>query len=90
MDTQGLKRLPDGCECRLDFYLTSDSTGLEVKLGLGGMTSIPDTIEPAPAMKLVQSLGVAVAPLEEMADDWRFMSRAEIAEYKQQEQEDED
>ncbi|MGU3384453.1 hypothetical protein ACLBYG_08095 [Methylobacterium sp. D53M] len=87
--TEPRDRLPEGCECRLDFYLTSDSNGMEIKVGIGGLPIIPSFKDQAPdALKLIASLGAAVEPLANLAQDWRFMTRAEIADYKSREEED--
>jgi len=82
-ETTKLDRLPEGCECRLDFYLVSDAADVEIRVGLGGMTLIPEfeDVDPEP-LKLIASLGTATEPLTGVATDWRFMRRAEIADYK--------
>lgn len=82
IDWSKATKLPDGCECRLDFYLVSDSAGVEVVVGAGAMTAVPPAIEAGPALALARSLGAAVGVLEEIADDWRAMSREEIDDYK--------
>ncbi|GJD41288.1 hypothetical protein [Methylobacterium bullatum] len=86
MNTQ--QNLPEGCECRLDFYLVSDTADVEVVVGLGGMTKVPQVEGVDKILAVVRSLGVATAPLEGMADDWRLMNRAEIADYKRRQEED--
>jgi hypothetical protein len=76
--------LPEGCEAKIEFYLASDKADAEVVVGLGGLTAFPDLTghDPEP-LKLVQSVAASVsADLLTIADDWRFMSRAEIADYK--------
>ena len=76
--------LPEGCEAKIEFYLSSDKAEAEIVVGLGGLTAFPDLTghDPEP-LKLVQSVAASVsADLLTIADDWRFMTRAEIANYK--------
>ncbi|AWV18803.1 hypothetical protein A3862_27375 [Methylobacterium sp. XJLW] len=67
--------------------MTSDETGLEVKVGIGGLPLLPAFTAQPEAVKLLRSLSVDVAPLEGLASDWRFMTRAEISDYKRRERE---
>lgn len=84
------ERLPEGCECGLAFFVTSDETGLEVKARIDGLPIFPAFTAEPDAVKLLKALSVDVAPLEGLASDWRFMTRAEIADYKRRERRDED
>ncbi|GBU16252.1 MULTISPECIES: hypothetical protein [unclassified Methylobacterium] len=76
-------RMPEGSECRVDIYLVSDSTEIEVVVGIAGLTVVPAfNNAPGDPLKLVASLGAAAEPLSNIAQDWRYMSRAEIRDYK--------
>lgn len=70
---------PEGVEFNIITYMTSDSTGLDVAIGLKSMKKMVelaekvDTVALALAHNLTNSMGV---------NDWRVMTRDEIAQYK--------
>lgn len=75
-------RYPEGIEGALYLYLTSDSTGLNIRVGLTGLKR---PIEPKNEIEptgLLQSFGKDEA-ISGLADDWRFMTAAEVKEYKE-------
>lgn len=76
-------KLPEGVEVELKFYLTSDKLDANVVIRLGGMTSFADSW----ADVVVDVNKIATANmLDKLADDWRVMSREEIAQYKKDEE----
>lgn len=78
-------RLPDGIECALVFYMSSDSTGLTAKIVLGGMKIYPGELSPNPdpiALADLYKPGLSDA-LRRAAPDWRFMTPAEVLKYKE-------
>lgn len=72
-------KAPDGVEIDLVVYLHSDAEEIDVAIGLRGMTGLKPF---DPAFDWSALVGSAVSSLRELADDWRVMSRAEIAAYK--------
>lgn len=75
---------PEGAEFEVSFFLTSDESGLEIKLALGGMTILVDFTNKADAGKLAEHFN-----LDGLASDWRLMTRDEISDYKRREREEE-
>lgn len=76
---------PEGVEIGLSFYFTSEETGLEVVGNMSGLPALTSFDGQADAAKLAEHFG-----LNSFADDWRLMTRAEIADYKRREREGED
>jgi hypothetical protein len=78
-----LIKCPEGIELDLVMFLTSPSTGINIQLALRGLPAItPFSAEPD-----VEGL-VRQYKLAKLAPDWRFMTRAEVAAYKAEEDED--
>lgn len=83
--------LPDGVELGLDFYVVSDEAGIETVFSVKGLPAAPDwfqtpTLDP---LKILSSIGQPIATFESIADDWRMMTRPEIADYKRRQREEE-
>lgn len=76
---------PEGIEIDILVYLTSDETGIDVVGRIGGMTALPEFTGNASPDGLVKALGPHT-----LANDWRLMSREEIANYKRREREGEE
>lgn len=77
-----MSKAPEGIEYAVFAYLVSDATGLEAHIQLSAASSFGEAERDActnlaklPEMKLA-------------ADDWRPMTRAEIADYQRRERED--
>ena len=68
----------------VDIYLTSDSTGLEMRIGLHNLTKIPPCFEPA-LEKMVETNS-----LGQLAPDWRFMNKEEVEDYLKREREEDE
>lgn len=66
-------KLPSGCRCTLTFYYTSDATGADVTIELAHSQTIPE----AGAI----NVEAGIKHLPPLADDWRVMTDAEVAEY---------
>jgi hypothetical protein len=80
----------EGVEFTVTIYIRSDSTDLEIVNARDGLTSLPlsDAGGDMDANALVAAWNDGKVPLG--AADWRFMTRAEIAEYKAAEEIDVD
>jgi len=76
---------PEGVEIDLAFYLTSDATGLEMVARIGGLPALTTFDGKTDANALAEKLSI-----QSLANDWRLMSRAEIADYKRREREGDD
>ena len=74
--------LGKGVELTLSFYMTSDSTGLNAKVNVTTKV-VPEHLDGLTSHDMCRS-----AELQAVAQDWRPMTVAEIADYKNQEQED--
>lgn len=70
---------PDGVEIDLVVYLHSEAEDLDVTVGLHGIEALRPFSDPFDPLALLGRQGVS---LRDLADDWRVMSRAEIAAYK--------
>jgi hypothetical protein len=70
---------PEGVEIDIVVYLHSDYEDLDVAVGLHGLPALAPF---KPTFNWSALLGSAGAALKDLADDWRVMSRAEIAAYK--------
>lgn len=75
--------LPEGVEVTYTIYITSDSTELNaaVKINMRRNLEFKKEIKPT---ELLSSFGHNIS---DAADDWRFMTRDEIAQYKLEEEE---
>jgi hypothetical protein len=72
-----MKSLPEGCEITLSVYGTSDETGLNIVVSLKGMkTYVEGPIDTGAMLRVMP---------QDVATDWRVMTRAEIIEYKEDE-----
>lgn len=70
-----LPALPEGFELSLSCYLTSESTGLDTRVRLSGMKQFSlDNLHAEAFARTAELLAIA--------DDFRPMTRDEIAEYK--------
>lgn len=80
----------EGVEFTVTTYVRSDSTNLEIVNVRRGLTSLPlsDVRDDMNANALVAAWNDGQPPLG--ATDWRFMTRAEIAEHKAAEEIDAD
>jgi hypothetical protein len=76
-------KVPDGIEIDLIMYLTSDSTGANVRYALRGMRALTPFLDKPDASVLATQAG-----LISMATDWRMMTINEIEEYKLDEDEE--
>lgn len=87
----GVGELPEGVVATLDFYITSDSSGLEAVMSIKGLTVVPDfRLTPdLDALVLIKAAGGVVETLREIADDWRMMTRAEVGDYNRRKREEE-
>lgn len=81
---------PEGVEFTVTTYVRSDSTYLEIVNVRDGLTSLPlsDVRDDMDANALVAAWNDGKMPLG--ATDWRFMTRAEIAEHRAAEEIDVD
>lgn len=69
-------KAPEGVEYDIVVYLTSDSTGIDLRFRIGGAKTMTDEFDLA-----------ALAEINELADvakDFRPMTRAEIKTYKEE------
>lgn len=84
-EPSNLIRAPEGMEFDIRVYLIADD-GTQIDVKLGGLPfMVPFEGDRDPA-KFLTSLAPSLLPDRE----WRFMTRAEIAEYKNDDDEDED
>lgn len=83
--SEELMKCPEGVELDLICYLTSDKTGLNVKISVKGLPAITSFKTVADAASLATAQG-----LTKFADDWRMMTRAEIKTYKEEEDQEDD
>jgi hypothetical protein len=81
---------PEGVELSITTYVRSDSTNLEIVYVNDGLTSLPlsGVLGASDATEFVKASSGGKLPLG--ATDWRFMTRAEIAEHKAAKTENED
>jgi hypothetical protein len=72
----------EGVEFSITTYVRSDSTNLEIVHVSDGLTSLPlsNVLEGSDVTEFVKAWNDGKLPLG--ATDWRFMTRAEIAEHK--------
>jgi hypothetical protein len=72
----------EGVEFSVTTYVRSDSTNLDIVHVNDGLTSLPlsDVVDVSDATERVKAWNNGRLPLG--ATDWRFMTRAEIAEHK--------
>lgn len=72
-----MKPLPEGCELTLNVFCTCDETGLNMVIGLKGMkVFLEGPVDTASFLEMLPD------------DDWRVMTRAEIIQYKADEESD--
>jgi hypothetical protein len=74
---------PEGVEIDFVIYLTSESTGIDVRFALKGMPAFVGFEKACDPAALEVASGAS-----RFAPDWRMMTRAEIAEYKRGEDPD--
>jgi hypothetical protein len=79
---------PEGVEFTVTTYVRSDSTDLEIVNVHDGLTLLPLAEMRDDALALVAGWNDGKVPLG--ATDWRFMTRAEIAEHRAAEEIDVD
>lgn len=75
--------VPDGVEIDLKYYVTSEESGLDMVVTLGGLKSL-SAMEDGRAEKGVKELDIAGV------NDWRLMTADEVVEYKKLKKEEED
>lgn len=78
-----MSKAPEGIEYAVFAYLTSDATGLEARIQMSAAATFGE-VKPDACEQLAQTRELQIA-----ADDWRPMTRAEIAEYKRGQGEEE-
>jgi hypothetical protein len=71
-------KLPEGVDADLYLYFVSDKTGMECRVAVAGVTMFasPDNL----ALEARKSL--EEPQMRDYANDWRFMSRAEVLDYR--------
>lgn len=77
--------LPPGVEVTVRLHLTSDAAGIDAVPSAtyrGGMPSIADLSEDW--RETVARLRMDVSPLDEIASDWRVMTRDEMEAYREE------
>lgn len=81
MSDTAIIRAPEGVEIDLVVYLVSDSTGLELRVGIRGLPILSDFKPEFDPVQLARhDVGL---PLD--ITDWRVMTRDEIRPYKRDE-----
>ena len=77
-----MTHLPEGANAAFYFYYVSDETGLEIKVSLKGITKISEEV-----FGSLNPQGVIDAgDLPDVATDWRVMTREEIKDYCEREE----
>lgn len=77
------KHIP-GIRYSISAYIISDSAGFETVVTIDSPVPLPPITGNANATAILASLGVdALNPVIRAADDWRLMTDAEIAQYKE-------
>jgi len=80
-----MTKLSEGVEIDIQVYMTSESSGIDIKIGLKGFPVVPEfnenQLDPMSFIKSIQK-SMDTSKLEALATDWRMMTRAEIKEYK--------
>ena len=66
--------LPEGVEISVSVYYTSPETGIDMAIKIGNFATVPD-------FEAIGKHGGKL-PLLDTVNDWRRMTREEIAEYK--------
>jgi len=80
-------RMPEGVELDLKVYLIGNVTGqeTEIVLTVGGLPAFSDSVNESLELDHI----VKSYKLDELGDSWRVMTRAEIADYRKRQDEDE-
>lgn len=81
-----MQKLPEGVEIDIITYVYSPSTDAEVRLRVGGFTSISEDFAKEVDITALKEFEL----LKEIATDWRVMTREEISDYKRREREEEE
>lgn len=84
--TGSVLEAPDGAEFSITWFVTSESTGLDMEIKVGGLPIMP-TFDKAPDLKkMLEEMGAASV----YAPDLRLMTRDEIRAYKAAQKDDEE
>lgn len=78
-----LRKLPEGMELDLQFYMTDDE-GLNIKLTVSGLPLIPADLDNPDAMAIARLFKLSPPPPS--VGNWRPMTRAEIRDFKDDEE----
>jgi len=77
--------LPEGTDVDINVYVSSEEAGLETRVSIRGVTRM------ARAEDIATEVGkIMTSPdLTGLANDWRLMTRGEIADYRKRQREEE-